>query len=182
MKPIRSRPIGRPRRLGRGMTVVELLIALALLASLGAAVATATQAFLQAHSENLKLADLAQRGRVILNRLSAETRTATAVSIASNRLTIVPAPNAEGLTQIEYELDQGTLYYRRTVSGTETSYPLVEPTGEVRVGSFQVSWVTATDGEGVQYTRSVTVKLTLTDAAGRNSIPTTVTASLRRNQ
>jgi len=179
----RTQAAARPRgRRPAGFTVAELLLASALLAALGAAMAAATQAFCQTHSENLKLADLAQRGRIILNRLAAETRTASAVNIATNRLTILPAPNAEGLTQIKYELDQGTLYYRRTVNGTETSYPLVESAGDVRVGTFAVSRVTATDGGGVLYTRSVTVRLTLTDTAGRNSIPATVTASLRRNQ
>ncbi len=176
------KPTFPTRRRGKGLTVAEMLIALALLAALGGAVAAASHAFLQAHSENVRLADLAQRGRVVLKRLAGETRTAVAVDIGTSRLTIAPAPNGEGLTQLEYELDGGTLYYRRTVNGTETSYPLVDAAGDVRVGTFSVSRVTATDKDGVQYTRSVTVQLTLTDADGRNSLPVTTTATLRRNQ
>ncbi|KKM64394.1 hypothetical protein LCGC14_1501830 [marine sediment metagenome] len=178
----RPRQLASPRpagRRGRGFSVAEALVALAITALLGAALAAATKGAIKSYGVNMGMASLAQTSRTILDRLAGDVRTAVAVDRDTGRLTLIPPVNAEGITEIEYKLSDGTLYYRQTINGTQTSYALVPADGPIQVTSFTVDWVRAEDGEGVWFTRSVTVTLGL--QSDENILNATASASLRRN-
>ena len=162
-----------------GFTVVEMLIALAITALLLASVAIAVHGGLLSYTENTRISDLIHNARVVLDRMTSEIRTAQAVNSGEQRLTVEPPANPGGVTEIEYELDDGVLYYRRTVGGVATSYPLVGD-DSVRVEAFTVDRQTAVDDEGMPYTVSVKIQLTL--AAGENRFTGTASACPRRNQ
>jgi prepilin-type N-terminal cleavage/methylation domain-containing protein len=162
-----------------GFSLVEVLIALALLAAILTAVAAAIQASLQSYRDNETITEATQTARSCLARMMREVRTADEVDSTSTSLTIIPPLDGSGLTQIQYELSGGALYYRRTVGGATTSQALLATTDDVRISSFNISRVTGTSG-GTPYTKSVTVRIGL--SADGQSFYTTASASLRRNQ
>lgn len=169
---------GRARK--SGFTIAEMLMALTILAMLLSAVAIAMHASLQNYDENTKIAQLTQTARVVLNRMMSEIRTTDAVDSASQRVTIIPPqPDPGNLTEIEYELDDGVLYCRRTVNGTRTSEPLIASDDDVQVAGFTVTRETGIDGDEVEYTKSVTVQLDL--QSGDNTFSVTASAYPRRN-
>ncbi len=170
----------KPAKTRRGFTIAEMLMALAILAMLLSAVAVAMHASLQNYGENMKIAQLTQTARVVLNRMMSEVRTADAVDSASQRVTIIPPqPDPGNITEIEYELDEGVLYCRRTVSGVQTSLSLIASDDDVQVTGFSIVRETGIDGEGVEYTKSVTSQMDL--QAGDNSFSVTASACPRRN-
>jgi len=162
-----------------GFSLVEILIAMALTAALLTSVAAAIQAALASYRENEAITEATQTARSCLTRMMREVRTADEVDSASGRLTILPPADGSGLTQLQYELSNGALYYRRTVGGTTTSQTLMATTDDVRIGTFNISSVTGTSG-GTTYTKSVTVKIGLTSDG--KTFYTTSSASLRRNE
>lgn len=162
-----------------GFTIVEMLIALAVTAVLLASVAAAVYAGLLSHKDNTHISDLIQAARVILDRITADVRTASAVDSGPQRLTIIPPANPAGLTEVEYELTGGALCYRRTVNGAQTEHLLAGDDGGLSVEAFTVGRQTAQDAEGVWYTTSVQVELTL--QAGANRVSVTACACPRRN-
>ena len=164
---------------GRAFTMVEMLISLAIIGMLLAAVAMAMHGVLLSYRENAKIAEVVQAARVVLHRMMSEVRTADAIDTDSSRLSIIPPVNAEGITQIQYQLADGVLTYQRTISGQESSQPLIATNEDVQLLNFSVSRQTAVDGEGQTYTRSVTAQLTL--KSGENVFPVTASACPRRN-
>ncbi|MCK4625801.1 MAG: type II secretion system protein [Phycisphaerae bacterium] len=164
----------------QGFTIVEMLMALAILAVLLSAVAVAMHAGLHNYGENTEIAELTQTARVVLNRMMSEIRTADAVDSASQRVTIIPPqPDPGNLTEVEYELDGGVLYCRRTVSGVQTSESLIASNEDVEVTGFTVTRETDIDGEEVEYTKSATAQLDL--KSGDNTFSVTASACPRRN-
>jgi prepilin-type N-terminal cleavage/methylation domain-containing protein len=161
-----------------GFTLAELLMALAILALLMTAVGTAYKAAISSYQENEQLASVQQAARVVLSRLSSEIRTAEAVDSDTNRLTIIPSPNPDNVTEIEYELTGGSLYYRRTVGGTTDTYEVLSADGDVAVDAFTVSREEVLRDE-LMVTRSVTVVLEL--HCGDNPFSLTASACPRRN-
>ena len=163
-----------------GFTIVEMLLAVCILAVLMASVAVAFHGSLVNYRENEKIARTIHIARVVLDRLMAEVRTADGIDSDSQRVTIVPPVNPEQITQIEYELSGAVLYYRRIIMGSEESQPFISSDDDVQVESFTVSRQTAVDGEGATYTTSLTVQLVL--RSGANRFPLTASACPRRNQ
>ncbi|MDY7009651.1 MAG: prepilin-type N-terminal cleavage/methylation domain-containing protein [Planctomycetota bacterium] len=164
----------------RGFTIAEMLIALAILAMILSAVSIAMHASLQNYGENTKIAELTQTARVVLNRMMSEIRTTDAVDSASQRVSIIPPqPDPGNLTEIEYELDGGVLYCRRTVSGTQTSEPLIASDEDVQVAGFTITRETDIDGDDIEYTKCVTVRLDLQSSG--NIFSVTRSACPRRN-
>ncbi len=180
-------------RKNSGFTVVELLLAVAIMAMLLASVAIAMQAALGSYRENEKIAEVMQMSRAVLNRMMSEVRTADAVnsespqhiSIIPPLNSIIPPLNSEHVTEIEYELVDGALYYRRTVNGEEVTQTFISSDENVQI-QFTVTTPpelgTAVDEEGVTYTyiKSVTINLTL--SSGSNTFKLTASACPRRNQ
>ncbi len=167
-------------RKNNGFTIIEMLVAVAIVAMLLATVAVALHGSLVSYRENEKIAETVQVARVVLNRLVSEVRTADAVEYGPQRVTIIPPVNSEHVTEIEYELNGGVLYYRRVVMGTEESQAFISSDENVQVESFNVTRETDVDGEGVTYTTSLTVQLIL--RSGANIFPLTASACPRRNQ
>ena len=167
-------------RTNSGFTIIEMLVAVAILALLLTSVAIAFHGSLLSYSENEKIAETMQVARVVLNRLVSEVRTADAVDSDSQRVTIIPPVNSEHITEIECELSEGVLYYRRVVMGTQESQVFIASDENVQVESFSVTRETDVDGEGVTYTTALTVQLVL--RSGANRFPLTASACPRRNQ
>ena len=166
-------------RKNNGFTIIEMLVAVAIVAMLLATVAVALHGSLVSYRENEKIAETVQVARVVLNRLVSEVRTADAVDTDAQRVTIIPPVNAEHVTEMEYELNGGVLYYRRVVMGTQESQAFISSDENVQVEAFSVTRETDVDGEGVTYTTALTVQLIL--RSGANSFPLTASACPRRN-
>ncbi len=170
----------RRRHTITGFTIVELLVAVAIMAALLASVAVAMHACLVSQRQNVQIAGTVQAARVVLHRMMSEVRTAEAVDSGSQRVSIIPPANAENVTEIEYELTGGTLYLRRTVGGVQMSQALIAYGEDVQVEQFTVSRETDQDDQGVTYTKSLTVDLTL--RSGSNRFLVVASACPRRNQ
>jgi len=168
----------RQRRPHRAFTLLETLMALALMAMLLAAVAAATHGVLQSYAENAKIAEVTQAARVILQRMMKEVRTADGVNATDHHVLIVPPVNPEQVTQIEYELVGGTFYRRQTVAGVVEPVALVASGEDLQVLEFAVSRVTAMDGP-IEYTVSLTARLSL--KVGDNPFIVTASVCPRRN-
>ncbi|MCD6377589.1 MAG: prepilin-type N-terminal cleavage/methylation domain-containing protein [Planctomycetes bacterium] len=162
-----------------GFTVIEVLLALTILAILLSAVALAMQGGLKCFDESEQIAQLIQTSQVVLNRMMSEVRTAQAVDTDTQRISIIPPENDEGITNIEYELVDGVLYYRQTINGEQTSQELISSDDVAKVISFTVSRETAIGEDDLIYTRSVTATLKL--QAGDNQFAITASACPRRN-
>lgn len=171
--------IRRDFKIGSAFTVMEALLALTILGLLLAAVAMSMQAGMKNYGENEKIAQLIQTSQVVLNRMMSEIRTAQAVDTDTQRISIIPPENDDGLTNIEYELVDGVLYYRQTINGEQTSQALISSDDVAKVVSFTVSRETAIGEDDLIYTRSVTAALEL--QAGDNQFTITASACPRRN-
>ena len=99
--------------------------------------------------------------------------------IHARLLSIIPPANGEGLTEIEYVLDEGVLYCHRTVNGDQVTEPFISSDGSVQIEQFTVTRETAVDGEGLTYTKSVTAGLGV--RSGANTFHVTASACPRRN-
>jgi prepilin-type N-terminal cleavage/methylation domain-containing protein len=164
----------------RGFSVVEVLIAVALMAVLITSVAAAVHAALQSYRENELITSMTQSARSILTRMMRDVRTADEVDSTSASLSILPPDDGSGVTLIRYELAGGTLFYRRTVGSTTTSEVLLAPEDQVSVDSFIVTRQTGLR-DTLIYTQSVTAQITFTAGAGR-TFTVTASADPRRNQ
>jgi len=162
-----------------GLTILEMMLALALIGVLLLAVAAAMQAVCVGYGENQEIAEVTQTARVVLHRMMKEVRTAEAVWSGSASVCIIPPDNAEGLEIVEYELLDGTLHYHRCVNGVESTVSLIAADGNVQVTRFEISRQTALDADQVEYTQILTAKLGL--KVGANPFEVTASVCPRRN-
>lgn len=161
----------------RAFTVVEALLALTILAMLLASVAVAFHASMQSYTANEHMGAVTQASRAVLSRMMREVRSAADVDSTDTLLTITPADDGSGLEQIQYEYTGGLLYYRRTVSGVQTSHVLLgDGADDVAISAFSI--VREDSGEGIPL--SVKVRLVLTEGAA--SFAVTASTAIRRNQ
>ncbi len=167
-------------RKNSGFTIVELLLAVAIMAMLLASVAIAMQAALASYRENEKIAEVMQVSRAVLNRMTSDIRSAEAIDIGSQRVNIIPPANPESITEIEYELVGGALVHRQTINGSEVTQTFVSSDENLQIQEFSITRETALDGEGLTYTKSVTINMTLN--SGGNTFRLTASACPRRNQ
>jgi prepilin-type N-terminal cleavage/methylation domain-containing protein len=174
------RPAGHraPQR-RTGFTLVEVLLAMALLAMLLTAIAVAVQAAMQGYRENERVAAVTQAARSVLARMMREIRTADEVDTTATSISILPPEDGSGITLIRYTWNNGELTYHQTIAGVTTSEVLLGGDRTVSAQSFTVSRETGTDGP-VVYTKSVTA--TITFAADRRRLAVTASADVRRNQ
>ncbi len=145
-----------------------------------AAIAIALHASILSYNENDKIASITQTARSILDRMMRDVRTAAAVDSTTTQLTVIPPDDGSGLTQIQYDYVEGTLYYRRTVSGQTTSHVLLGPDDEITINAFTIIREIGIDWQGTSCTKSITVRLGLTVA--NQNFALTASAAPRRNQ
>jgi type II secretory pathway pseudopilin PulG len=166
-----------PRRLKRsGIGLAELLISVAIMATLLAAVAAAMNATFTGYSENEKISSATQAARGVLNRLATDVRRCGDATVTATSVTLRFAD----FTQTKYELLNGTLFYYRTVNGVTTTYTLLGSGDRAQVTSFVVTRIAGTDAGGLACTTSVTVALTV--AVDNRTLTVTTTADPRSNQ
>ncbi len=163
----------------RGVSLVEMLLAVALLAVLLAAVAAAVQASVQGYRENERITAMTQAARSVLSRMMREVRTADAVDSTTNTLAILPPSDGSGVTSIYYQWSGGVLTYSRTTDGVTTSEALLGGSAPVAAQSFTVSRQTGAI-DGWTYTKSVTASITF--AVEGRTFAVTASADVRRNQ
>ena len=167
----------RPHR--RAFTLVELLLAMAILAMLLASVGVAIHASLHSYVINDRISSLTQAARIVMARLARETRMAVDVDSTMTRLTITPPDDGMGLQKIEYELVGGELHYRRTVSGVTSDSILLGDGGDGRDDiAIETFSVVREEAEGIPL--SVKVRLVMTCGGERFAV--TASAVLRRNR
>ena len=157
-------------------TLVEMLLAVSILALLMLSVGAAMKGSLASHDENDKVATATQLGRVILSRMMREVRTCATLDSTSTELNITPGPNDDGLTKIDYYVRDDALYCRRTVNGTPTEHVLIAPGSGESVQSFYILREDDPAGQPV----SITAQLVM-DING-HVLDVTASAVLRTSQ
>jgi prepilin-type N-terminal cleavage/methylation domain-containing protein len=163
-----------------GFTLMEMMIALTMIAILLVSVATAIHASFYSFSENEKISAMTQTARTVLMRMCRDIRNADSVDATTTSVTILP-PAEDNVTSIVYSFEDGTLYYKKTpTGGTMTSYVLLASTEALHVQSFSVSTVMGLDSQGVNCIKSISVALCL--AQGNERFTVTASADPRRNQ
>ncbi len=153
-------------------------MSLAIMAMLLAAIAAAVHASLMSYKENDELAAAMQTVRTVLNRITREVRTAEAVDATYSSLTVIPPDEPD--VEIHYEYTGGQLIYRVTKSGTPTTHVLISNSDDVQIIGFAVEREVGLDGEAVEYTKSITVRIVV--QIGGKSFGITASAAPRRNQ
>jgi len=155
-------------------------MAVAIVAMLLAAVGAGVHASLTSYAENEKLASLNQTATTVLNRIVHDVRTAAAVNATAFTITVIPPDTGTGLTQVQYAYDGATLWYRKTVNGSTSHYPLLTYGDDVQVQFFYVTSQYGPDWQGVTCTKSVSVRLEL--RYRDRTVSMTASAAPRRNQ
>lgn len=163
-----------------GFTLVELLIALALMAALLSALAAGVHASLQNYDENDKIAQTTQTSRAVLDRLSSDIRTADDLTTTATSVTITPPANDQNLAKVVYSWKDGALTYSQTIGTQTKSYTLLDGSGDVKIQNFSVAQQMGKDFKGTNCIVNVTINMTL--IANGNSYPYSICAAPRRNQ
>lgn len=161
-------------------TLFEALIALSITAMLLASVATVFNASLTSYRENDTLAEVTQTARVTLDRIMRDVRRADDVNYTATQITIFPVSDGSGLQQIQYDYVGGTVWYRKTVNGATTSYPVLTGTDTVAVVLLSVTGQAGKDYNNVNCTKAVTLRLDL--KSKNQTLSLTASGSPRRNQ
>lgn len=141
----------------RGFTLMEMLMAVTIMAMLMTAIGAAVDGTLGSYSENDKIASATQLGRMILGRMMREIRTCADLDSTGTILDITPQASAvvTDPTRIVYGLVNGVLYRSTTVQGVETVQELLGGADGTSVETFNV--LREDDGYGDPV--SVTVRL-----------------------
>jgi len=170
-----------------GFTLVELLIAMALMTFLLASLGLGMRASMQTYTENDKLANVTQTARVVLNRMGTEIRSARSVTATDTSVTIYPAFVEGGVSRIEYNYSNGTLYYNQYSGSDAASYALLTQTvvltsedDMVCIKNFAVSTQTGTDHSGNPAVANVIVTIQIN--CGDDVYPYTISVAPRRMQ
>lgn len=166
-----------------GFTLAEMLLALLILSGLLTAVGVAMHASMVNSAENADIAAATQAARVVVNRIARELRTAAAVDpyAGSAVVKIVPPADSDFL-EVRYEYNSSTqslLYKTVTGAGTQTQTLLGGDDG-VKVLSFYALYEIGPNWEGVDCTKSVTIRLSF--EVGGQTLSVTASAAPRRNQ
>ncbi|MDP7163467.1 MAG: type II secretion system protein [Phycisphaerae bacterium] len=154
------------RRLQYGFTLVEVVMAIAIMAFLMTAVGLAVRASVDGYSENEKVARAMQGAQVVLERMTRQLRTAQEVDFTQTveqeqgtnvdvTTLIITAPwDGSGLAQVRYVhrllagQTNGKLYYHYQKQGEELVTPskaLLGQEQDLEVNSFDITLITEGD-------------------------------------
>jgi prepilin-type N-terminal cleavage/methylation domain-containing protein len=159
---IRSGGGGRNAGHAAGFTVVELLLAMAILVVLLMAVALATQASMQTYNENTEITDVNQAVAVLLQRMTTEVRNCTSAATTAHSLSIMVPPDGTGRTEVQYELLNGDLHRRDFYPGHTDDQIVLPAAGPLLTTAFNLTEVDQTDPvTHLAYCQSLTITLTL---------------------
>lgn len=156
-------------------TLAELLVAVPLMALLLVSMGAAINASMDTFEDNSRSYSLNQAVRIIGERMTREIRSATNADCATNLLNIYMSGNPD---QVQYLLDDGTLYHVHIDNGQSTSSTLLGPADNLSVQAFTID-MTLLDIEGTDYATLVTVKIDVLVAGQTRSF--TFSASPRKN-
>ncbi len=151
----------RSRERERGFTLVEVLLAVTLVALLLLSVAAALHASFDSYRVNETLAAGTQAARSALGRMTRDIRNAEALDVESGVITVLPPDEGNWPDRIQYRLENGTLYYARTVGSTETENVLVGGDGRVLVKAFDIDHRIGADADGMECVKTVSIRLVL---------------------
>ncbi len=172
----RRRPPKRRTAKTGAFTLLEVLLAITVLGMLLASVGVAFKVSMMGYEVNDDFTSATQIARNTLGRMMRDVRMAVDLDSTATRLEIIPPDDGSGLTKIVYELSDATLYYRRTVSGVETSHVLLNQDDTGAVETFQVLREDDLVGEPI----SVSVRLVI--RVGNQPLGVTSSATLRKRQ
>jgi len=158
----------------RGFSLVELLIALAISGILLVALAAAFKASAVNYRENEDIFKAVNTARAALTRITSQLRTASAVSVGApvNQCSLITSEGAD--ITYHYNSADNKLYLITNDDPADDDYVLCD-----NVAAMSFSKDTDTDGQGVQYVKSVQVSITVT--RGRNLRTMSTAALIRRN-
>lgn len=170
----------KPRKHRSGFTLVELLLALTIMAMVMASLALAMHASFTNIQSNDRMAMVSEVARAVLTRMSREIRSAEAIDASDPQRLIILPPAESGVTQIEYYYESGTLYHRQTGASGTTTTPLIYPEEDVSPTSFLLDPQQGTNWNGDPCTVRVDIELTIEIDSQQRTF--TVSAGPRRNQ
>ena len=163
----------------RGMTLIELIIAITIASVIMTAITTAILAGISAYTYNTQVNSLNHAGRVVLYRMLKQVRTAKAADIGWRSLKIYPSDETSGVDSYAYRLRDNVLYYDVTKDGGPTTYTLLGTEDEFTVLDFDIERAQEVS-DGVWTTTQI--KVTLKLQCGEETVTLTASGGLRVNQ
>ncbi len=160
----------------KAFTLTELLVSVSLMGLLMASMGMAIDGAVQNYDDSTQTYSLNQSIRVIGERMCREIRDATNVTCATNIMYITLSGSPD---QVEYILNEGTLYHVQIEGGQETISELLGPSDGMTVQSFEID-MSVQNIEGTDYALLVTAKLSVSSGSEVQSF--TISASPRKNQ
>lgn len=169
------------KRIGKGITLVELLISVVLLAIVMGSVAVAMHASITSYTRNEEITLATQAARTVLNRIANDTRTAAAVTETADSATLTLAPQDPNVLSHTYHFDGTLLTWTQKTPSGQTTETLLGGTGdEVQVEAFSVTEESGLDAQGDPCIVNVVLKLKV--RVGGETLLMRASASPRRNQ
>jgi len=158
----------------KGFSLAELLVALAVSCVLMAAIAVAFNASAVNYRENEDLFAMVNMTRQVLNRITHDIRTATAVSVSepSNQCSMITSQGSD-ITYFYNAADE-KLYLVTNDNLADADYVLCE-----NVSAMSFSKETALDENSVEYVRRVQISITVTSGSNQRTVSSA--ALVRRN-
>ena len=166
----------KPRTRKHGFTLVEVLLAVTILAIVLASIGTAIDASISSYRANDDIASVTQITRMVMSRMMREVRTAVDIDSTATYLVITPPDNAQGITQIRYDYIDSVLYRSQIVGGQTLTQVLIGNEDDVAIGLFSI--VREDDLEGNPI--SVTVRMGM--SVGKQEMSMTSSACIRKRQ
>ncbi|MFP4355769.1 MAG: type II secretion system protein J [Phycisphaerae bacterium] len=164
----------------RGLTLIELLVAVVLMAIVMGSLAVAMHASVDNYTTNESIAVATQAARSVLNRIADDIRTANGISVPDTT-TVVIIPQSPTVSEVQYKWDGTKLTWTQTKSGIDSVETLLGGMGdEVSVTSFTVSGLSGKDANGKACIKNVTLVLKV--KVGDETQLMRASASPRRNQ
>jgi Tfp pilus assembly protein PilW len=164
----------KSKKLGSGLTMVELLIALAITTVLLTAVAVAFNASITNYQQNQDIFKTINTARQALFRITTHLRTASAVQTteASNQCSLITS-DSQDITY-RYNSSNDKLYLVTNDDLTDSDYVLCD-----NVTAMTFTKNTDVDDDGVTYVKSV--QLSMTVQSGNLTRDVSAAAVVRRN-